>query len=394
VAASRVALDSTPTLTAAAPSLAHHRWASLGRRVVLCILGATLVALAFAAQNHASAVIEGYPADWWRAIRYQLAVWYTWALLVPPIVTLGRHYPVERAAQLARLTLWFAAGLTCIALHAAISTTVARELGWLGSPPGGVEPTQLAGIWMRFQLTAAANMLYFAMIALAVHLDAHFRASRVRAMREAQLTARLAEAELGALKMQLQPHFFFNTLNTVSSLMDSDIVGARTVLANLGDLLRLSMDRLGANETPLGDEFEFLEKYLDIQRARYGTRLRVEMRLEPDAATALVPSLILQPIVENAVRHAVEPRRAPSTIRVAAFSSAGRLYLTVDDDGPGMNGARATPWRKGVGLQNTEARLNQLYGAAQRFDLLVSPLGGLRVSIELPLRHGTSTVGQ
>jgi LytS/YehU family sensor histidine kinase len=338
------------------------------------------------------AVIEGFPADWWRAIRTQLVMWHTWALFVPAIVVLGRRYPVERDVAWSRLTLWTAAGLLIILLHTAITTVVASQLGLIGLPPRGV--TLLGGIWMRFQFTAAANMLSFAMIGLAVHLDAHFRASRARAMRETQLTARLAEAELGALKMQLQPHFFFNTLNTVSSLMERDVQAAQTVLANLGDLLRLSMDRLGANETELGDEFEFLEKYLDIQRARYGSRLRVEMLLPAEMATALVPSLILQPIVENAVRHAVEARRAASTIRVVAAAVDGRLSLTVDDDGPGMNGARADSSRQGVGLRNTEARLSQLYGAAQRFELLASPLGGLQVRIELPLHRAQGGMSQ
>ena len=376
----------------AAPSVAPRRWPALGRRVAFCLLGATVVALAFAAQNHATAVIDGYPADWWRSIRSSLVVWYTWALLVPPIVVLGSRFPIEREARWTRIVLWHVTGLVIITLHTAISTTAAFRLGWIGPPPHGVTPTIPTAIWMRFQLTAAGNMLDFLLIALAVNLDAHFRASRARAMREAQLTARLAEAELGALKMQLQPHFFFNTLNTVSSLMDGDVHGARTVLANLGDLLRLSMDRLGTNEAQLGDEFEFLEKYLDIQRTRYGSRLHVELRLGAGLATALVPSLILQPIVENAIRHAVEPRRAPSTIRVVATGVGSRLCLTVDDDGPGMNGARRDPSRTGVGLRNTEARLSQLYGQAQSFALVVSPLGGLRVNIELPLRHAVAEV--
>jgi sensor histidine kinase YesM len=349
------------------------------------LVAAAIIALLFAAQNYAFAGIEGLPRSWSRSLRVQLIVWYSWALLAPFIIALADRWPIVRHAFKRRVALWLVAALLFAGLHAALSMTALVKLHVLPPPPG-VVPSLWYGIWVRFQGNVAADLIYFTMIALAIHVNASLVEARARDVRESQLTARLAEAELHVLKAQLHPHFFFNTLNTVSGLMATDVERARTVMANLGDLLRLSMHRLASDETVLSEEFAFLEKYLAIQRARYGERLQASLHMDHVTGDAMVPSLILQPLVENAVRYAIETRRTPGIVRVSARRVDDSLCLEVEDDGPGLPSDVIAGLHRGVGLQNTEARLGQLYGSDARFEIGAGRLGGARVSIELPFR--------
>ena len=385
MATSRVAFDTSSRIgTSESDRVRSPRFAELGRRIGLGFLAATVLAVAFATQSYASASIEGQHAEWFRSFRLQLTIWYSWALLFPLVATVGDSHPVRANSATARLPLWLLIGVLCAAVQSALSLSAGHFLGWLTPPTGAVRPNLPFGIWARFQSTFAANMLYFVLIALAIHLRSYSREARLRQVRESQLTARLAEAELHVLKTQLQPHFLFNTLNTVSALMETDTNSARTVLANLGDLLRLSLSRLGGDRTELREEFEFLEKYLSIQTARYGARLHAELILDPAVESALAPSLILQPIVENAVRYAIEPRRAPGHIRITASRRDELVRLEVEDDGPGLPATGIASLAKGIGLTNTEARLSNLYGARHRLSIERSRLGGFGVVMEFP----------
>lgn len=385
MATGRVAFDTSSQIAKSESEPARStRFAELGRRVGLGFLAATLLAVAFATQSYASASIEGQHPEWLRSFRLQLTIWYSWALLVPLVAAIGDSRPVRADSAATRLPLWLLIGVLCAAAQSALSLSAGHFLGWLTPPAGGVRPNLSFGIWARFQSTLAANMLYFVLIALAIHLRSYSREARLRQLRESHLTARLAEAELHVLKTQLQPHFLFNTLNTVSALMETDTNSARTVLANLGDLLRLSLSRLGGDRTQLREEFEFLEKYLSIQSARYGSRLHAELILDPAAENALAPSLILQPIVENAVRYAIEPRRAPGHIRITASRRDQLVRLEVEDDGPGLPTTGIGSLTKGIGLTNTEARLSNLYGAGHRLSIERSRLGGFGVVMEFP----------
>jgi sensor histidine kinase YesM len=231
--------------------------------------------------------------------------------------------------------------------------------------------------------------LHLAVLAVSMSLTHAWRLyQRVqeRDRRTLELTASLSQAKLEALRLQLHPHFLFNTLNTISSLVHRDVDAADEMITNLSELLRLSLD-VGEQEVPLRRELEILDCYLAIEQVRLGRRLRVERQIDEAALDGLVPSLVLQPVVENAVRHGLEPRAAPGTITIRAERVAGILRLAVTDDGPGLKPADARTERRGIGLANTEARLRELHGPAARLVLREPAGGGVSVEIELPFRR-------
>ena len=207
--------------------------------------------------------------------------------------------------------------------------------------------------------------------------------SRATEERE-QLEARLARAQLQSLRLQLHPHFLFNTLNTVNALIGTDRHAAERVISGLSELLRMSLSSASEQEVSLARELELLAHYIEIQQIRFQDRLTVSFRIDPDARYALVPNLMLQPLVENAIRHGIAPRAAPGTVVVTAARRGTRLELSVIDDGVGER-PRAEH-RDGVGLGNTRARLLSLYGSDHRFEAGGEPGGGFAVRIELPYR--------
>jgi LytS/YehU family sensor histidine kinase len=203
-------------------------------------------------------------------------------------------------------------------------------------------------------------------------------------LRAAQLEIGLAHARLDLLKTQLQPHFLFNTLNAISALVYTDAAAAERTVARLGDLLRLALEDFGVQEAPLAREMEVLRSYLDIEQTRLGNRLTVCWDVGPDTTDALVPTFLLQPLVENAIHHGVAPRSEPGRVEIGAWRHGGMLHLRVRDDGPGLP---AGPINGGVGLANTRARLLHLYGAAQRLEAGNDPRGGCVVRVTLPFRE-------
>src|SRR4029079_2186861 len=176
---------------------------------------------------------------------------------------------------------------------------------------------------------------------------------------------------LQALKMQLHPHFLFNTLNSISALLDEDVDAADQMLARLGDLLRMTLENSGAQEITLQEELEFLRCYLEIEQVRFNDRLTVDMKIEPATLDAQVPNLILQPIVENAIKHGIVSRIAPGRIEISAIRYGGSLKLQVRDNGPGLHPGEASSGRvkEGLGLANTRARLEQRYRHDHRFEM-------------------------
>ena len=186
--------------------------------------------------------------------------------------------------------------------------------------------------------------------------------------------------------MRLNPHFLFNTLNAVSALMHPDVRAANRMMTRLSDLLRLSLETSAAQEVPLKLELDFLDRYLEIQRARFPDRLHVNLDVQPEALDALVPNFILQPLVENAIRHGIARRSAPGSVEIAARRVNGLVEIAVRDNGAGFPAGRYVLPREGVGLANTRARLRHLYGAAHRFELRNVPAGGAEVLIVIPFR--------
>jgi len=188
------------------------------------------------------------------------------------------------------------------------------------------------------------------------------------------------------LRLQLHPHFLFNTLHTISALMHKDLRAADRMLALLGDLLRDSFEKVGAQEVSLKQELGFLERYLEIERTRFRDRLTIRLDIDPETLDAEIPNLVLQPLVENAIRHGIGKRQDAGHIDIVARRKSERLDVRIRDDGPGLAQAPEVALRGGVGLANTADRLQQLYPNAHAFDLHNRPEGGLEVALEIPFK--------
>jgi two-component system LytT family sensor kinase len=233
------------------------------------------------------------------------------------------------------------------------------------------------------------NLIVYWLIIWASHAMNYYKRYRESELQASQLSAQLAEAQLQALKMQLHPHFLFNTLHSISSLLSRDTEAARRMIARLGDFLRLTLENNGAQEVLLREELDFLRCYLDIEGIRFYDRLTVRMEIEPQTLSSRVPNLILQPIVENAIRHGIAPRSTPGLLEIKASRKGETLRLEVRDDGPGMPveiGANRIG-RRGIGLSNTQNRLRQLYGSEANFELANDARGGLLVLLEIPFHR-------
>jgi len=227
-------------------------------------------------------------------------------------------------------------------------------------------------------------------ILIAIHAYDYYRKYTERERRAAELEKLLSQARLRALQMQLNPHFLFNTLHSISSLMHTDVEAADRMIARLSDLLRQALDTTDAQEVPLRQELDFLRRYLEIEQTRFGDRLKVALDIAPDTLDARVPNLILQPLVENAIRHGIEPHARVGVIELRARQSHGTLRMEVRDNGGGLPAEAGD--RERIGLTNTRARLLQLFGEQFHFELSNPPTGGTLVALSIPLRTAGSEV--
>jgi two-component system LytT family sensor kinase len=356
------------------------------RRVALLALAAllwTLPALVFTTQNYASHLQTEHPLGWLRMLRWELPNWYAWAALSPLILLVARRFRPEAGRRRAALAHLAAVPLFIVA-HTALHLGAVRLLGWNTQPWPSLGGAMLARLSGAF---GAAMLVYLVIVALFYAVDYH-EACQLRTRNGLELEAKLARAQLQALKMQLRPHFLFNALNSISGLMAADVPAARTMLVRLGDLLRLSLEADGAQEVPLRQELDFLRLYLDIQQLRFRDRLTVEFSVAADTLEAWVPKFLLQPLVENALVHGIGMHPDHGRVEIRACRSNGHLRLQVIDAGPGLPaaGPAPRPVRERVGVGNARARLQHLYGAAHRFELSNAPAGGCRVLIEIPHR--------
>jgi signal transduction histidine kinase len=303
---------------------------------------------------------------------------FIWALLTLGILWLGTHVPFTRRTWLRSLAIHVVACLGCGILEAALSTLLAEVIR--SEFP---KPTVTINVFSLYFAAKLNNSIFFYWTIVTVaHVLNYYRALRERDLRASELEARLAQTQLQVLKMQLHPHFLFNTLNAISALIHQDVELADRMIARLGDLLRTTLDNANQQEVPLRQELDFIQPYLEIEKARLGPRLTVDLAIDCSVMDARLPNLILQPLVENAIRHGISVRPGPGTIRITAGRDNGSLRIAVADSGPGMplDGLDS----KGIGLANTRARLEKLYGAAQRLDLRSGPDGGLEVDITIP----------
>jgi two-component system, LytTR family, sensor kinase len=342
-------------------------------RVWLAVLaGWTLLALLFASQTLLYYAYAGNRVNSWRVIAPALADWYLWAALTPAIAGLARRAPIVPSR-------WGRALLVHVPVSIAVATLKLAARVWLGRLwPSTVPTTTFRNLVMaQFHLNL---ITYWVIAGLAQAVD-YYRKYRDRELHASQLEARLAQAQLDLLRMQLHPHFLFNTLHAISTLVRKDPESAERTIAQLSDLLRLTLDTLGRQKSTVKDEMEFVDRYLAIQQTRFGDRLIVRQSIDAELLDALVPTQILQPLVENAIRHGIGPRGSGGHLEIAVARQNGDLTLRVVDDGVG---ARAGALVERVGLTNTRARLKELYGVGDRLAVSTAPGAGFTIAITVP----------
>ncbi len=299
----------------------------------------------------------------WLAV-LNFAYWYAWALFTPSIVWLSQRFRFERQGLLRALAVHVPAVVLYSLSHIGI---MQAAQWWLVTSEGGTFPW-----WDETQRAALVNldwsmMTYWAIVGLS-HAVIYYRESRDRELRASQLETRLVEAQLKTLQQQLHPHFLFNTLNSISVLMHRDVAAADRTLMRLSDLLRLTLERLGDQDVTLDAELDFLRKYLDIERIRFADRLVVRFDIAPETLTARVPTLLLQPLVENAIKHGVARRTGIGHIGITARRENDKLWIEVRDDGVGLSEDALVAIHKGIGVSTTRARLEHQFGADFRFE--------------------------
>lgn len=332
---------------------------------------------------------------------------YLWAVATPFIVFCARRFPVERQNWWRGVLFHIPIGFLVATAHLAVYVCLYWGLDGFRANLLGSFSELFKFYFYRFLPT---DLFVYSVIVVIVHAFDFYRKYREGELKASELRAQLAQAQLQALKMQLHPHFLFNTLNAISELVYKDREAAEQMITQLSDMLRLSLDKVGVQEVSLEQELDFLRKYLEIEQTRFQERLKVEMRIDPSALDASVPNMILQPIVENAVRHGIAPRATGGRIEICARREDGFLRLDVSDDGYGLSpqasvGAEAVGVRAavgetsdaevsdidtskgGLGLWNTRERLRRMYGASHRFELRSQPGLGLTVSLEIPFRE-------
>jgi signal transduction histidine kinase len=316
-----------------------------------------------------------------------IGYWYAWAVMAPVIVAVTRRFPLERGRLLRSLPVHFVAVFVVTVVHIGLFEWLRLNVSHFFWPARPMKATWWGQVTSTFLNNFDYEMMAYWAIAGVYSAVKYHGEAQERTLKASRLDAQLAEAQLQALQRQLHPHFLFNTLNAISALMHRDVEAADQMLSRLSDLLRIALDQRGQQEVALKDELEFLQKYLEIEQARFGDRLTVEFSIDPETLDAQVPNLILQPLVENSIRHAVAVRIEPGHIAVKARRVEGVLELSVRDNGPGMPPGRLASPARGLGLSNTRSRLERLYGAAQHLTFAEPPGGGLIVTVSLPFRE-------
>jgi LytS/YehU family sensor histidine kinase len=348
----------------------QRRWL----KISLYIAGWTLAAFIFAILQKSSGETT---VGWRRMITSALGDWYAWGALFPGIFWLARRFPLESSRLASRLSVHFAIAIFVAVLH----PTLQGILVWIIR--GFSDPLMLIAhrlIGMSFWSCSEGFVIYWVLL-LASHTNQFQSRLRAEELRASRLEAQLAQAQISALKMQLHPHFLFNTLHSISALLHVDVEAADRMVARLGDFLRLTLDNSESQEVTLEQELEFLRCYLDIEMTRFQDRLRVEFDIGAGTLDALTPNLILQPLVENAIRHGIAHRIEPGCVEIRSERRGDKLRIEVRDDGPGFASNTA-----GIGLTNTRARLERLYGSGYVLQLNNGTQNGAIVILEIPFR--------
>jgi len=368
-------------------SLTTDRWASWRRFLVMDFLIWTALAILLAIQNYYNlAETRGKAPHWNEVLWLPLARYWIYAALTPGVFWLARRSGYSRGRRF-RPTVLIALGFVAfqvvyvilrLAFYPPVQGPMATPLPRTFSSAVDLTRSSLfEQLWMYASVVVVGLTLHY------------YEEARNRELREAMLRTRFAEYELQILKLQLHPHFLFNTLNGISALMAIDVKTAQEMILRLSDLLRIALSHSSSREISLREEIDFVEGYLNLEQMRFGARLKFLFHVSPETLDALLPNMVLQPLVENAVRHGIAARREGGTIEIETSRREDMLFVTITNDGPPLT-ATASTGRSGVGLDNTRNRLLQLYGSSSRLEIC-NRRGRVEVSLEVPFHE---TVGE
>ncbi len=339
----------------------------------------TLLGLFFTAQTYVLYAYAGSPVKWVQAAMMALGEWYLWVAFAPFIIWLSRRFPVDPLRWKRNIFFHIPTSLLVAILHPYLYSILA----WVLLPRGTFPIMSFFREMLRFQFPTAL-MTYWAIVAATSALDFYHR-YRDRQLNATLLEKQLVQAQYDTLKSQLQPHFLFNTLHSISTLMHRDVVAADHMLVRLSDLLRIVTKHSQVQEVPLKEELDFLNRYLEIEKIRFHHRLTVELEIDPCVLDALVPHVILQPFVENSIHHGIVEQSSECRVVINAKSLGGMLHITVADNGAGMAPRNlGDRLNGGLGIANAQARLVRLYGTDQIFEICDNPGGGVVVRIAIP----------
>jgi sensor histidine kinase YesM len=339
----------------------------------------TIAALFFSTQVYMMYYAEKQPIPYVKGFLVQATACYIWALATPLVLWFSGRFRIGRTTWPRAVALHLLFSLTLITLLLSIHFTL--YMFFLGRR----SEISAMGIFRYMYWNMDRWLLVYWFILLMSHAYNYYHSYRQGELKASQLKTQLVQSQLEALKMQVQPHFLFNTLHAISALLSQDTEAARKMITRLGDFLRLTLENSGAMEVTLRQEMEFLNGYLEIERIRFQDRLTTDIRVDPNVLDARVPNLILQPIVENAMRHAIANCNQ-GRVEIVAAARNGALQIQIKDNGPGLNTKRfpAATGGLGVGLANTKARLERLYGPDHKLELENGSSGGLIVTLEIP----------
>ncbi len=352
----------------------------------LLTLGWQLLAYYYIFQNYIFGINTNTAFDWQRSISYRTVNNLYWVAFTPLMFFIARKYKLDSDKLVKNIPIILGFGVLIALFQSFISLATSIFFTWVSGPMKMSYLERLSlSLYGILGLAFEGLIIYSVFMAVLYGLD-YYKKNKEQQYNLSQLEVRLAQAEVQAMKMQLHPHFLFNTLHAISTLMHRDPNAADKMITQLSNLLRISLDNIGVQEVTLRDELNFLEQYIEIQKMRFQDSLEIKMDIAPETFNIMVPNLILQPIVENAFKHGVEENSEEKRITITSRLKDNMLFLTVEDNGPGTKEISGETSETGLGLKNTRERLRQLYGSNSELIVENSVPKGLIVKLNIPVK--------